>query len=208
MLTKIYILSGPDGRVRYVGKTTQLLRRRLTGHLSQARVGRKRDHHVNWLRSIGLQASIDLVEAVEGSGAAEEIALIAGLRSLGVALTNETAGGEGHLGRKRTQAEKDSIRAKALARGAHSVEHGRNIGRALLGKKPPLAAIAASRAATLGVPKTPEHRRKLSESNFRHSPSLINQGKELLMLGWTISQAAAAIGLSRSGLHRRLMGAR
>lgn len=102
MATKIYILSEPNGRIRYVGRTIKTLNKRLLQHLSVSRCGKK-GYLYNWIRSFlskGFLPIIQLVGEVEGDGCKEEIAWIKYFRDEGVDLVNTTDGGEGALGCK------------------------------------------------------------------------------------------------------------
>ena len=100
MKTKIYFLRDETGFVRYVGKTSKTLNRRLQGHLDEARRG-KRSHRCNGIRCLlhqGFTLTIDLITEVEGNGEGAERAYIKWLRNEGVNLWNETDGGEGKPG--------------------------------------------------------------------------------------------------------------
>jgi len=102
MTTKIYVLTEPDGWIRYVGKTVKFLRTRFSEHLSDARHG-KTGHRCNWIRSLlskGFLPMVQFVGEVEGDGCKEEIAWIKYFRNEGVNLVNDTDGGEGMLGNK------------------------------------------------------------------------------------------------------------
>lgn len=95
--TSIYTLTDEQGIVRYVGKTSFDLARRLKEHLQEARRGKK-SHRCNWIRSLvsrGLAPTIKLVDTVQGNGNVEEIALIAKYRADGMKLVNGTHGGDG-----------------------------------------------------------------------------------------------------------------
>ncbi len=102
-MVKIYGLVCPfSGDIRYIGKTSQTLRRRLTNHLAEAR-NKSNCHRQRWLR-LCLEAKkipqIFLLEEVEygASWQEREIAWIAKAREIGLDLTNQTSGGEGvHL---------------------------------------------------------------------------------------------------------------
>lgn len=100
MITRIYVLTEPDGEIRYIGKTVNSLARRLSFHLYEARQ-KEKNHRCNWIRSIlstGHLPSISLIGEVSGNGSAEEIAWIAYGRAEKWRLTNLTDGGEGTLG--------------------------------------------------------------------------------------------------------------
>ncbi len=99
-MVKIYGIICPIiGEVRYIGKTDQDLRRRLTNHLSDARKNAE-NHRQRWIRkclNIGLLPSIFLLEEVPAGQCWQEreIAWIARAIELGYRLTNQTTGGEG-----------------------------------------------------------------------------------------------------------------
>lgn len=104
MKTNIYILCDPDGKIRYVGKTSQTLEARICGHFSDVRRDVK-SYKCNWIKSLflkGYSPTISLVEEVRGNGNKEEIAWIKYFRSEGVDLVNTTDGGEGNVGYKAT----------------------------------------------------------------------------------------------------------
>ncbi|WP_213761806.1 GIY-YIG nuclease family protein [Caballeronia sp. dw_19] len=100
--TFIYLLRDPLTQdVRYVGKTVKTLRKRLCGHISQARGGKSDTYRDRWIRGLGEKGFIPLIEQIEVCGdnwAARERHWIAEFRSAGARLTNHTDGGEGTLG--------------------------------------------------------------------------------------------------------------
>ncbi|MDO9541688.1 MAG: NUMOD3 domain-containing DNA-binding protein [Kiritimatiellia bacterium] len=135
-LTKIYVLTEPDGEIRYVGKTGKTLHVRFSLHLSESRQGLK-NHRCNWIRSVlskGYLPTIQLIGEVEGNGCKEEIAWIAYGRAEGWRLVNETDGGEGALG---CVFSDERIRKMSLAKKGKPLtkEHRENIGLALRGEK-------------------------------------------------------------------------
>ena len=158
-MTKLYALSGPDGTVRYVGKTGRSLRVRLNAHLSEARRGRPRGHKLHWLRAIGFAAEIDLIDEVSGNGSAEERELIASLRALGARLVNDTDGGEGTSGYKFTPTQR--ARSSEVKRGRRlSAEARASMSRAHMGK----------RGTFDGRTHSPETRAKMIESRAKRGP--------------------------------------
>ena len=90
---KIYTLSGPKG-VRYVGKTIQSLKDRLSGHLSS----KSNDHRGNWISSLkarGIKPTINLIDLVDEDVWQEsEMYWIKKYKDEGFILTNTSAGGE------------------------------------------------------------------------------------------------------------------
>lgn len=115
--TFIYALAEPGGGVRYIGKTSQTLVKRLRSHINEARCGLQ-THKCKWIRSLltdGLSPTIVLIEECEGDGCIQEIAHIAKARDKGLRLTNATSGGE-HFHHGPETIEK--IRAAKQARDA------------------------------------------------------------------------------------------
>lgn len=170
MLTHLYALSGPDGRVRYVGKTRVSLERRLTEHLSEARRG-LRNHRCNWIRSVQFLVTADLVESVVGEGVSEEVSLIASLRTLGVSLVNGTPGGEGTLFGVKRPPVSAATRKKISDAGKGrivSAETKAKISAARKGiRPPPVSAETRAKigAAQRGKPKTLEHRARIAAAH-------------------------------------------
>lgn len=209
-MTKLYILSCPEGRVRYVGKTVGPLSYRLSGHRSAARRGLA-DHRSRWLRSIGGRATIDLVAEVPGNGSREEIELIAGLRKLGARLTNCTDGGEGTTGRVFAPESIEKLRAafKGRKMPPRSAETRARLSAALKGRVPPPHVMAACRAANLGKTKGPlslECKAKIAATKLRITVGMLDFAREKVALGWSQQRAADALGVSQSQLSTRLRG--
>lgn len=113
MTTKIYVLTEPDGRIRYVGKTIKSLKRRFGLHLTESRMGAI-SHRCNWIRSLlskGFLPLIQFVGEVGGNGCREEVAWIKYFRDEGLSLVNGTDGGDGVLGYK--YSSEDIVKKKA-----------------------------------------------------------------------------------------------
>lgn len=164
MRTKLYYLSDAEGAVRYVGKTSRSLHKRLTRHVYDSR---KYTHYAaNWLRS-AREPCIELIDEVDGDGCAEEMALIAGLRKLGARLTNSTAGGEGVLGIQVSAATRAKLSAALKGRpgpmtGRKLSEEARaKISASKVGKKRPSEAITKMRASKIGKPLTALHKARI-----------------------------------------------
>lgn len=207
MKTKIYVLSEPDGPVRYVGKTVQTLARRLSYHCFEARRGGK-NHRCNWLRKTGGAVTIDLVDEVEGDGCSEEIALISGLRLLGRPLVNGTSGGEGAPGKLATAATKLKMSLSQRKRLA-STEVRRNVSDKLRGRPVSQATrdqISASKKGN--VLMTLAVKQKISAARRRIPDADIVRARELVALGGSQESIAALIGCTQSQISRRLYGRR
>lgn len=118
----IYTLSDPETHaVRYVGKTSHTLTKRLQSHKSEALRKRAdgtwyaRYYRVNWLRSIYLRGLIPVIQVVEsGSGdwQSAERRWIAHYRQSGADLINTTDGGEGAVGVKHSP---ETVRQRSFA---------------------------------------------------------------------------------------------
>lgn len=90
----VYILIDPHtNRIRYVGKTSQTLKQRLSNHLAPARLKKNSPKNV-WLRSLKAKPIIAVLEECEKKDAeAAEIMWIRLLKLAGNNLTNGTIGG-------------------------------------------------------------------------------------------------------------------
>lgn len=104
METTIYTLSHPiTGEIKYVGRTTAKLKRRLSKHLADAKI-----HNYSaakWIQDLviqGLRPIIESIETLLTDGNSEEIFWISQLRAWGINLLNETIGGIGANGAKRS----------------------------------------------------------------------------------------------------------
>lgn len=182
--TNIYVLSAPDGAVRYVGKTVLSLAERLSQHLSKARRGKK-GHTSNWIRSLGdASPEITLLHVVVGPGwAAAESALIAGLRGAGYALTNKTDGGEGAPGYRHTPSARALV-SEALKKRVYSAETRANMSAAQRGHETTAATRARISKAQKGKkrgPRPAEHVRRgfSTPLEVRLKQSLAQKGRKI-----------------------------
>lgn len=89
---KIYTLSGPKG-VRYVGKTSKSLKKRLKGHI----YSKSSDHRGNWIKSLrakGIKPTIEILDIVDEDVWQEmEIYWIRQFKDWGFDLVNTQLGG-------------------------------------------------------------------------------------------------------------------
>lgn len=105
--TFIYVLKDPKTNdIRYVGKTTNDINIRLSQHIYSASKQLKRNHRLNWIQSIinnGLKPIIEIIfECPWEKSQEEEQKWIKYYRDLNYDLVNETDGGEGNLGYKKS----------------------------------------------------------------------------------------------------------
>jgi len=193
MITKIYALCNPSGKIRYIGKTIKPLGDRLYLHLYGAKSGTK-NHRYDWIRSLltrGYLPTIQLIGEVEGDGVREEIAWIKYFRDEGLDLVNATDGGEGTAGRvcsletraKMSAAQKGSLShmfGKHLAPEtcAKMSANRKGTQHPMFGKRHSIASLAKMSAAQkgkrgywLGKHLSPETCTKLSVAQRGKHPS-------------------------------------
>ena len=179
-IVKVYGLSSSeDGEIRYIGQTTQTLKKRLDSHVHHP----KRTDYLyvcRWIKTVrdaGFSVQCTLLEdnAVWNES---ERSWIAKFKESGARLTNATDGGDGILGRVVSQETRDKI-SKAHIGKVKSQEHRENISKSHIGmkqseetrrkhsetkkgKKP--KNLAALHASQIGKPKSEEVKLKISES--------------------------------------------
>lgn len=207
MKTKIYILSEPNGRVRYVGKTTQSLKKRLQAHKDEARRGAV-NHRCNWLRSIKYAATISLLSEVIGNGNPEEIALIADYRARDIPLVNGTPGGDGRSGYVTPLDVRIKI-SRALKGHVVTRETRRKISKSHVGKKqaaPSLETRKKLSLAQLGRTVSVKTRLKLSRANNTTTLTDVKRIRRLSAQGWSQRRIASALGLSQPTVWNKLHG--
>lgn len=171
---KIYCLVDPrTGIPRYVGKTTQGLRRRLLRHLEE--IGNPRYAHVykvKWLtklKNLNLEPEIRLLEEGLGEGWVEaERKWIAEFREkYGENMTNTTDGGDGALGTTHTEEARRKISEKNRGR-KHSIEARKKMSETRKGRKI--------------KPFTKEHLENLSKAHkgYRHTEEWKRRHAEIM----------------------------
>jgi hypothetical protein len=181
----IYALADPrePNLTRYVGKT-QDTNKRLREHLCEARMGKRRDHRLHWLRklaSCSVEPVISILETGKGDGWKEaERKWIKHFRDMGARLVNGTDGGEG-------VDLTPEIRAKMLA-AMRSPEHRAKISAALrrrhysLETRAKMSSSAQNRspevqARLLDIVCSQERRAKLLAANIGRHPSAETRAK-------------------------------
>ena len=116
-MTFIYTLSDIRGNVRYVGKTTNEIKKRLYSHIIECKTNRK-SHKISWIKSllnIGERPIIEIIDVVPSSKwEFWEIYWIEQFRQWGFNLTNLTIGGSGGNGYKHTKPSKQKMRVSKL----------------------------------------------------------------------------------------------
>ncbi len=198
----VYILSDPrTDQIRYVGKTTGSLQKRLKQHLSASSLRWKshKNHWVKELTVLGLRPLIEEAEVFDSQKAMDEGEkfYISYFKSLGFKLTNSTDGGEGlSPGFKHTAETKTKMQASHAGKkkAPFSAEHKRNIAiararqvctsetrakmsAAHTGKKHSEDTKAKMSRAALGKKKSENHRVALSVSCLGRKISLETKSK-------------------------------
>jgi len=65
-MTKIYTLKDPNTlKIRYIGKTVQKLKKRLSGHITWAKHQDGKSHVVNWIKFLLNKNQLPLIELLE-----------------------------------------------------------------------------------------------------------------------------------------------
>jgi len=115
MEVKIYVLKNPESlEIRYIGRTKNPLKIRLSGHLSKAKKNKFKTHKDNWILSLKQKPIIELIEIVIGweeSYKREQI-LIKEYIEKGYKLTNLHDRGTGGLLRDISEEQKLKISKK------------------------------------------------------------------------------------------------
>lgn len=116
MTCTIYgLASTRDGVVRYVGQTVRTVHRRFLKHLENARLGVK-THCYNWIReqlAAGHTITVNVLESNARYGESEKH-WIRHYAEMGIALTNQTEGGDGTLGWKHNDVSRARMRERRV----------------------------------------------------------------------------------------------
>lgn len=174
--TIIYAIIDPrDNECRYVGKTSQKLKYRIHSHKRTS----EKNHRANWIKSIcsdGFDPIFIVLEELpyeQGWVEAEQF-WISYFKFLGARLTNQTIGGEGCSGVKRSEATKEKYRANANSPKMKAIA-SINIKKAIasnIGRKQEMTpknleskrkSIMYAIAYNTGRKQTEEHTRKCTE---------------------------------------------
>lgn len=173
------LCSNENGKIRYVGQTTQNPNKRLDSHLHPNVEGKKR-RIWKWIQSVKRKGfSISMVTLQENATwNVSEMRWIAWFKDQGVDLVNHTAGGDGCLGRKKTLEEREHL-SRVMTGKKKSIEHVKNMSIAQKGKpissetKAKISAALKGRIpknlekiqkANKGLTRTEENKQKISKS--------------------------------------------
>ncbi len=189
-MMKIYALEDEFGSIRYIGKTSCGLRKRLHGHLTDARTKTNNAHRCRWMRAMlsrGCSPKIILIGETDGDGSLEEIAWIAYGKQEGWRLTNITDGGEGCSGLKFSDQSRLKMRLSHLSQTA-SVETRRKLSLANKGHIVTKETRDKIRASLMGHPTSEATRRLIGLSGKgRVMPEDARRRFGLAMTGRTLS---------------------
>ncbi len=190
MTETIYILSDPrTDEIRYVGKTTRVLARRLREHLQAAGL-KKHTHKTHWLLQLKELGLKPLIEEVEVTAVADEAEMfwIEQFRALGFKLVNSTVGGEGRRCGSKLPAE---TRAKMSA-----IHMGK--------KRIPFTDLHKANIATARARQqfTAETRAKMGKSHEKVRPFIDQYGR----IYQTQAEAARAHNLNSGAVFHVLSG--
>lgn len=219
--TLIYALVDPrDGRVRYVGKTSQTMRRRLKAHMLAAAKGQRREWSARWVASVmrsGMEPKAVVLQVVQpgGSWIGAERRWIARFKRRGCELTNLTNGGEGTTGYRRGLDFK--------MRMSMALRKGRTHLCALCGwmvhRKPKdsrMSHVFCSRKCYASwqkgkqkktPPKTLSHIKKIGLAHRRLSKVGVEKAVEMNRRGMLQREIAESLGLSQSAVSKVLRNA-
>lgn len=171
---RVYGLRIPNESIKYIGYTKHTLKRRLNGHIQQSKYLNKKNnskfervnHKDNWIRKNNYNIEIVLIEdnIIDYYDALDrEIYWIKYYReTLGYQLCNSTDGGEGTVGRKFTDEEKQYLsnlnKGKTL-----SDEHKRKISKSHKGKKLTPEQIEYRKSMNIKASDNSKHKMKMSK---------------------------------------------
>jgi hypothetical protein len=186
--TIIYGLCDPRTQeLRYVGKTSRSLKKRLRGHLDRSK--KPRTHRDCWIRSLlkqGIAPGIFEIDTVDGDGCESESHHIAYFKSIGCDLTNHTAGGEGAPGMRHGPVTRARMSAAKVG-VPKSAEMRARLSASKTGVPRSAETVAKMRAALKGRSLGEGHRAKISASSkgqtrsseTRAKISAANKGRRL-----------------------------
>ena len=206
----IYMLVDPRTReIRYVGKTEQPLRTRLSAHMRDT----SKCHRTNWLKSLAAESlAPEIVPLEEVSGEwpwqESERYWIARLRSLGARLTNGTSGGDGvrdlapeareriraaWVGRKHTPETLQKLRVARSRRATSDATRAK------------MSITQRGRRITWGS-KIAQAVRKLSDDDMRAILSRLNSGETVTALAAAFSVHRTTISKVKAGTYAKAQG--
>ncbi len=200
MKTKIYILKHPDTlEVKYVGKTIQTLKKRLSGHITKAK--RSRTTHIScWIYSLLLQNKkpvIELLEEVENWVEREQYWI-----NFYPNLCNHSIGGEsGTLGYKMTDKHKEKI-SNSLKGKKRNKEVRDKISKSHKGKKLKKSTKLKLKQINTGKKYSKQSRIKRGSKNVEQ----YDKNGNLINTFYSLGFAAEQTGFSKGNISSACLG--
>jgi len=169
----IYVLKDPDTlEIRYVGKTEQGIKKRLSGHIFNSR------YHVGeWVKSLTKKGKIPVIEIIETSTQeswAERERYWISIYSIDCNLTNICEGGRGSTGYKMSDNQKNYLRNLHLGK-KHTEESRLKMSIAGTGRIKDAKSIEKTAAAC----RLPVFSKNISNGNIRSHISLTQAAIDL-----------------------------
>ncbi|QLG87635.1 GIY-YIG nuclease family protein [Chitinibacter bivalviorum] len=158
------LMANDDNEIRYIGQTTNPLRKRLTEHIYEAKNKTTYKHH--WINSVLMRgAKLLIVPIEENTNIAREIYYIAKYKEEGHRLVNLTIGGEGSPGVKLSLEQRAQISQRMLGNQfgksnlgrQFSVEHRAKLSSRLIGN----TRSAGKTPVNKGKPQSAETKAKI-----------------------------------------------
>lgn len=211
-MIKIYTLTDPrTNEVRYVGKTKGTLKRRLNGHMCEARSGAMY-YKAKWVRVLIKEGLIPIIEEIDRIDSENwawlEQYWISQFISWGFNLTNATNGGDGNQGQKQT-IESRVKRSNTLKEGylsgriTCSVERNAKISKALTGTKRSDRTIEKVRQANLGKKYSIEVRKAKSKGGILQ---FNKDTEELIAEYYSLGDIVEKTGFNKGNISSALNG--
>lgn len=205
MITYFYTLSDPNNsnEIRYIGKTTQKLSRRLDQHISSAKRAKQgkgsNNHNTNWINKLlekGYKPVIEEIDLFECEDTSKEWVIfekywISQFKTWGFNLTNLTLGGDGNQNQYFSK-ESQLKKAEKLRGIARPTEVKQRISESHKGKI-----------------KTEEHIENIRKGNVKSQGRAINQYtlEGIFIQTWEcVSSAARYYQTDRSSIARCCKG--
>jgi len=208
---KIYALICPiDKKIRYIGQTTQALKKRLNKHLYH--INEKNNHKNNWLKKLKKESllqdiEIELLEECSIDMLDQrEVFWIEHFKNLGLILTNITTGGKvGSRGYKHTEESKKKISkaGKKLKGIKRSEETRKKISLSLIGKPGRNTGNKHSKKTKNKISKT-----KKGTLSWNATPILQFKNEEFIKEWRSAHDAAKNLSISQGNIWSVIHGKR
>ena len=201
--TLIYLLADPrTSEIRYVGKTTQELSVRITGHMRD----NSNSHKVHWLKQLkelGLRPIGVVISEIEGEWPwqAEECYWIARLKAMGARLTNNTIGGDGVSGVTGEAKERMLATWRGRKHSPETIEKLKIARRKRITTQETREKMSRTRKGRAITWKS-----KIAEANRKMTPEKATEIKQRLDSGEKVKDLALEFGMHRTSISKIKMG--